>query len=107
MELNDKHCEGISYFNLASVCCNDSDYEVARYWYEKALDISVTEPIDRPLHSKVLTAFGIALFNLGDTEKAIESIQEAQSFAEKKLDTGTRDCNIVVSKSGAAKREGV
>ena len=55
---------------------------MARKRHEKALDILGTEPIDHVLREKALTDLGAAWCNLGDTEKAMDSIHEAQNFAK-------------------------
>jgi tetratricopeptide (TPR) repeat protein len=73
---------------LASICSKDYDYEKAINWYEKAMDISGIEPIDRLLHEKALTGLGVAWLNLGNNEKAIESIDEVQQFAKMEADMG-------------------
>jgi tetratricopeptide (TPR) repeat protein len=75
VELGDRHCEGISCLNLATVCGKDCDYEMAIEWYEKALYIVRTEVNDDILKDKALTG-------LGDTRKAIEEIQEAEKLAK-------------------------
>ncbi len=97
LELSDKHCEATSCLNLASVCSKDCDYEVAKKWYEKVLNVLGTEPSDHVLREKALTSLRIVLFNLGDTEKAVESIQEARMFAKKGTETGTiiKNCFIL------------
>jgi tetratricopeptide (TPR) repeat protein len=79
---------GTLYLTLASICSKEFDYEKAIEWHEKALDILGTEPCDHLLHEKVLTSLGVAWFNFGDTEKAMESIHEAQNVA-KNTDTGS------------------
>jgi tetratricopeptide (TPR) repeat protein len=79
---------GTLYLTLASVCSKDNDYEKAIKWYTKALDISEKKPIDRLLHEKALTGLGLAWLNLGNSEKAIESIHEVQQFAEMEADKG-------------------
>ena len=79
---------GTLYLTLASVCSKDNDYEKAIKWYTKALDISEKKPIDRLLHEKALTGLGVAWLNLGNSEKAIESIHEVQQFAEMEADKG-------------------
>ena len=89
-ELEDKEMQAVAiqrlgtlYLTLASVCCKDGDYEKAITWYENALNISGKEPNDhRLLHEKALTGLGTILFRLGDTEKAMESIQKAQKFVK-------------------------
>ncbi|CAB4022095.1 tetratricopeptide repeat [Paramuricea clavata] len=92
-ELEDKEMQVVSihklgtlYLTLASICSKDYNYEKAIKWYEKALDISRIEPIDRPMHEKALTGLGIAWLNLGNNEKAIESIDEVQQFAKMEAD---------------------
>jgi tetratricopeptide (TPR) repeat protein len=80
---------------MASICYKDCDYDKAIElrkkaieWNEKTLDILGTEPSDHLLHEKAFTGLGIDWFNLGDTEKAMESIHEAQNVA-KNTDTGS------------------
>ncbi len=70
---------------LASVCSNDGDHEKAIQWYQKALNLVGAEFRDQTeiLQQKILTGLGLAWANLGDTEKAIESIQEAQKSVKK------------------------
>ena len=75
------------YLTLASVCSKDCDYDKAIKWYQKALEISETEPTHHILYEKALTGLGIAMFYVGDTETAIESIKKAQ----KKIETGNYD----------------
>ena len=79
---------GTLYLTLASVCCEDCDYEKAIQWYEKALNLVGTKFSDHLelLQEKTLTGLGLAWFNLGDIKKAIESIQEAKKFVGKKTD---------------------
>ncbi len=83
---------GTSYLTFASVCCKDCDYEKAIEWYEKikALNFAGTEFSEslELLQEKTLTGLGLAWFNLGDIEKAIESIQEASKFVKKETDAG-------------------
>jgi tetratricopeptide (TPR) repeat protein len=88
-ELEDKEMQvvviqrlGTLYLTLASICSNDCDYEQTTKWYEKALDILRTEPIDYVLHENALTGLRAAWCNLGKTEKAMDSIHEAQNFAK-------------------------
>ncbi len=73
---------GTLYFTLASVCSKDCNYETAIKWYESVLDIFGTEPVDYILHEKALTGLGVSWFNIGDTEKAMKFIHEAQKFAK-------------------------
>jgi tetratricopeptide (TPR) repeat protein len=80
VELGDRHCEGTSCLNLATVCGKDCDYEMAIEWYENALYIVRTEVNDDILKEKALTG-------LENTKKAIEEIQEAEKLA-KNSDTG-------------------
>ncbi|CAB4038492.1 tetratricopeptide repeat, partial [Paramuricea clavata] len=94
-ELKDKEMQmiakqrlGTSCLTLASVCSKDRDYETAVRWYKEALDAFGTEPNNCLLREKALTGLGVAWFNLGCTEKAIESIQDAQKCAIKEADTG-------------------
>jgi tetratricopeptide (TPR) repeat protein len=93
-ELEDKEMQVVAiqslatlFLTLASICSKDFDCDRAIEWYKKALDILGTEPSDHLLHEKALTGLGVAWFNLGDTEKAMESIHEAQNVA-KNTDTG-------------------
>jgi tetratricopeptide (TPR) repeat protein len=88
MQMIAKQRLGISCLTLASVCSKDRDYETAVRWYEKALDVFGTKRNNRLLREKALTGLGVAWFNLGCTEKAIESIQKAQKFAKTETDTG-------------------
>jgi tetratricopeptide (TPR) repeat protein len=87
-ELRDKHCEGTSYLDLASVCSKEFEYDMARRWYEKALYIFETEHIDPILKEKALVGLGMAWFNLGNSQKAAESIQSAREFAKEGTDKG-------------------
>ncbi len=73
---------------LASVCIKDRDFETAIKWYNKALDVFGSESNNHLLRKQALSGLGLAWFNLGDTAKAVESIQEAQKFAEKETNTG-------------------
>ncbi|CAB4028510.1 tetratricopeptide repeat [Paramuricea clavata] len=98
-ELDDKVMQAVAiqrlgtlYLTLASICCKDGDYEKAITWYENALNISGKEINDnRLLHEKALTGLGTTWFRLGDTGKAMESIQKAQKFVK---DTRTNSSNI-------------
>ena len=78
---------GTLYLNSASDFIKRCDNEKAIEWYKKALDLFQTECSDHPelLQEKALTGLGVAWFNLGDTEKAIESIQKAETFVQKEL----------------------
>ena len=100
-ELEDKEMQKVAMRRLAtsylmeSICYKDCDYDKAIElrkkaieWNEKTLDILGTEPSDHLLHEKAFTGLGIDWFNLGDTEKAMESIHEAQNVA-KNTDTGS------------------
>ncbi|CAB4020574.1 tetratricopeptide repeat 28-like [Paramuricea clavata] len=96
-ELQDKEIQVVAiqrlgklYLTLASICSKDCDYEKAIKWYEKALNIFGKEPIDYLLQEMALTGLGVAYFNLGDTEKAMESIHQAQKFA-KNTDTDSHN----------------
>ncbi len=88
IELPDKHCEGTSYLDLASVSGKDCEHEMAIKRYEKVLDIFGTELNDHPLKEKALIGLGIAWFNLGNTQKATESIRSARKFAKEETDKG-------------------
>ena len=77
-DVSDKHCEGKSYLHLASVCIKECDYKTAKEWYEKALVIFETEVNDDILKKRTLTGLAIALFNLGNSQKATECIGKAQ-----------------------------
>jgi tetratricopeptide (TPR) repeat protein len=88
IELRDKHCEGKSYLYLASVSSKDCEYEMAIKWYENVLDIFGTELNDHPLKEKALIGLGIAWFNLGNTQKATESIRNARKFAKEETVKG-------------------
>ncbi len=79
---------GTLYVTLASVCCKNCDYEKAIEWYENALDVLRTQPNNRFLHLKALTGLGTTWFSLGNTEKATEAIQAAQTLAKKESETG-------------------
>ena len=87
-ERRDKQCEGTMCLNLASVCSKDGDFKTAIEWYKKALDIFKTEPKDPLLQEKALTGLGVAWLHLGDNEKAIESIEEAQKIAKTEAGIG-------------------
>ena len=76
-EIGDKVCEGRSHLNLASVCSKEFDYQMARQKYEKALSIFRSEHLDNILKEKALVGLGIACFNLGHIQEAIEYIGEA------------------------------
>ncbi len=84
----DKHCQVASCLNLASVGSKDCDYEIAIEWYKKALNILGTYPFNHPLKENALTGMGVAWFNLGNTEKAVESIQGAQNITKKETCMG-------------------
>ncbi len=88
MELRDKHCEGTTYLDLASVSGKESEHEMAIKWYEKAVDIFGTELNDHPLKEKALIGLGIAWLNLGNTQKATESIRSARRFAKEETNKG-------------------
>jgi pentatricopeptide repeat protein len=94
-EFKDKEMEAVAiqrlgtlYVTLASVCCKNCDYEKAIEWYENALDVLRTQPNNRFLYVKALTGLGTTWFSLGNTEKATEAIQEAQTLAKRESDTG-------------------
>ena len=100
-ELEDKEMQIVAIqrlrtsHSMASICYKDCDYDKAIElrkkaieWNEKTLDILGKEPSDHLLHEKALTGLGIDWFNLGDTEKAMESIHDAQNVA-KSTDTGS------------------
>jgi tetratricopeptide (TPR) repeat protein len=96
MDLRDKQGESTSCINLASVCGKDCDYDMAREWYGKALHILGTELSDHLLKEKALTGLGIALFKLGYTQKATESICNARKFAEEKTEKGNYLLKIII-----------
>jgi tetratricopeptide (TPR) repeat protein len=79
---------GTSCLNLALVCSENGEHEASVKWYKKALDIFGTELNDHVLRRKALTGLAVAWFNLGYTEKAIKSIQEAKNISEKEYNTG-------------------
>ena len=79
---------GTLYLTLASVFSKDCDYKVAIDWYNKALALFGTEFRYHLLQEKTLTGLAVACFNLGDTEKAIGFIQDAQKIVKKETDTG-------------------
>ena len=86
---------GKFYLTLASVHSSDCDYDKAIEWYSKALEISGTVHSHHHLHEKALRGLGIARFYKRDTETTMEPIQKAQSFSQKRIDTGKSDssCN--------------
>ena len=88
VELEDRLGEGQSCLNLASIYCKDKEYETAIEWYEQALDIFETGVNGDVLKEKALSGLAVAWFNLGNTQKAIESIRKARNFAEKQTDKG-------------------
>ena len=81
MELGDKHCEGTAYLGLASAFSQEFNYEMAQKWYDRAFHIFETEPNHYVLKERALVGLGIAWFNLGNLQKATESIQRAQKLA--------------------------
>ena len=87
-ELQDKHCEGTSYLDLASVSSKEFDFEMAQKMYEKALYVFETEHYDHILKEKALIGLGIAWFNLGKTQKATETIRRARKVAKDESDKG-------------------
>ena len=88
LELEDRLGEGQSCLNLASIYCKDKEYETAIEWYEQALDIFETGVNGDVLKEKALTGSAVAWFNLGNTQKAIESIRKARNFSPKQSDKG-------------------
>ena len=86
---------GKLYLTLASYHSKDCDYDKAIKWYQKALEISKTEHSHHVLYEKALTGLGIAMFHTGDNEKAIESIQKAQSFSGKEIEIGKYDRSVI------------
>ena len=86
IELQDKHCEGTTYLNLASVFSKELDYGMARKWYEKALYIFGTEHVDHDLKEKAFIGLGTTWLNLGNTQAA--SIESARKLAMEKSDKG-------------------
>ena len=78
---------GTLYLNSASDLVKVGDDERAVEWYEKALSLFQTEWNEHLelLYEKVLTGLGIAWFHLGDTEKAIKSIQEVKANVQKEF----------------------
>ena len=78
---------GTLYLNSASDLMKDCDYEEAIKSYEKALNVSRTECCDHHdqglLQEKALAGLGVAWFNLGDAEKAIERLREARALIQK------------------------
>ena len=87
LETDDGDIKAKACQHLASVYSKDCDYDKAIEWYQKALEISETEPTHYIWYEKALTGLGIAMFYVGDTETAIESIKKAQ----KKIETGNYD----------------
>ena len=76
---------GALYLNSASDFIKRCDNERAIEWYKKALNLFQTECSD---HTDLLQA-SVDSFNVGDIEKAIESIQKVATFAYEELnDTG-------------------
>ena len=82
-ELDDTHCEGISCLNFADVCCKGGDDEKAVKLYEKARHILDSELNDHILQEKALAGLAVSWFNLGNTRKAMESIEKAREFANR------------------------
>ena len=76
------------YLALASDHCEHCDYDKAIEWYQKALEISEIKPTHHLLHEKALIGLGIAMLYVGDTDTAIRSIEKAQLFSAKKIETG-------------------
>jgi tetratricopeptide (TPR) repeat protein len=102
-ELKDKEMQelaqqrlGISYLTSASVCRKDRDYERAIEFYKKALAIFETKSDYNFLRKKAITGLGVALFKLGKTEKAVESIQLAQTLDVKDNETGIYYINSII-----------
>ena len=62
--------------------------ETAIEHYEKALEIAREVNIDPILKEKALVVLGMAWFNLGNSQKAAESIRSAREFAKKGTDKG-------------------
>ena len=85
-DIGDKGCEATSYLGLASVASKEFNYEIAQTWYKKALDISETEPTDTILKEKALVGLGIACFNLGHIQEAIEYIRKARKLPAKETE---------------------
>ena len=88
LAIGNKYCEASSRLSLASVCIKDCDYEMAKNEYEKVLDILNAQPNHDLLREKALTGLGVAFFNLGDTEMAVENIEKAKTFAKEETKTG-------------------
>ena len=94
-KLRDEELEWIAKQKLGSlcltvalICIKDRDFEKAIKWYQKALNVFGSEPNNHLQRHEALIGLGLAWFYLGDTEKAVESIEEAQKFAEKETNTG-------------------
>ena len=85
VELEDRIREGQSCLNLASVYCKDKEYETAIKWYKDTLAIFEKDDV---LKEKAFTGLAVAWFNLGNTQKAIESIRKARNFGAKQTDEG-------------------
>ncbi len=89
--------ETLALETLASAYCKDGDFEGAIEWHEKALNLDETEFSDNYelLQEKILTGLGLAWENLGDIEKAIECINEAQKFVKKETDASNYlNCSV-------------
>jgi tetratricopeptide (TPR) repeat protein len=87
MELHDKHCEGTSCLDLASVASEESDYETGREWYEKALYIG-TEHDNQILKEKARTGLNIVNSILAKPRNATKRIESTQKVEKMETDKG-------------------
>ena len=88
VQLQDKYLEGLSYLHLASACSKDCNYEMAVKCYKNTVEIFSVELKNEVLKEKALTGLSNALFNLGNTKEATQSIKMAEQIFKERTHKG-------------------
>jgi len=74
-----------TYFNLGNVYLDKKEYQNAKIFFEKAIEISSDERVagkNHPLLARHIDALGITWQNLGDNKKACEQFKSAYTILQ-------------------------